>query len=256
MRHLVMFMCVYSLLAGVASTQTIGPGAAVPAVANLPGAAGTFWQSDVVIHNIGDSATSVRLLLFPEIRGGEPTFDAVTSEPIQVPALGQITISNVVQSEFGMPNKKGALSVISEDGSPVVVASRTYTFGQDGGSFGQEIVGNLVSDTAWAAGARHDSSYRTNLGIYLPSAPAEGETTIFTVTIRDPDGEQVSSGGMSFGYAGLQQRPLSDFGAEQLIEGSVMVQCSDPDLVWYGYISRVDQISGDAVYRPLRNQGF
>lgn len=244
------------LLSGGVSAQTIGPGAAIPAVANLPGLGGTFWQSDVVIHNIGEGSTTIRLLLFPEIWAGEPAFEPKTSESILIPALGQKTISNVVQSEFGLFNVKGALSVISEDGAPLVVGSRTYTFGGDGGSYGQEVVGNLVSDTAWASGARHDSSYRTNLGIYLPTDPATGENTTYSVSIRNPEGEEIASGFLTFDQAGMQQVPLSNFGVEQMISGSVMVECNNPDAIWYGYISRVDQISGDAVYRPLKGLGF
>jgi hypothetical protein len=256
MRHFIV-VCLVVLSGPTALfAQTIGPGAAVPAVANLPGVGGTFWQSDVVIHNISDSSTTVRLLLFPEIRGGEPAFEPMTSESILVPALSQTTLSNVVLSEFGLFNAKGALSVISEDGTPVVVGSRTYTFGSDGGSYGQEVFGNLVSDTAWAAGARHDSSFRTNLGIYLPTDPPTAETTAFTVSVRDDEGTEIATGSIVFNQAGLQQVPLSAFGVDQLISGSVSVECSNPDAIWYGYISRVDQISGDAVYRPLRGLGF
>jgi len=236
--------------------QGIGPGGAVPAVANLPGQAGTFWQSDVIIHNPGEAQISVRLLLFPEIRDGGPVFDPMTSDSMTIPALGQLKVSNVVQSVFGLIDAKGALSVISEDGSPIVLGSRTYTFGDDGGTYGQEIFGILVSDRAWAAGAQNDSLYRTNVGVYLPVAPAQGSTVDFEVTIRDPEGNEVSRGTMPFATAGMQQRSLSSLGADQLLDGSVQLVCSDPSFFWYWYISRVDQISGDAVYRPLRGSAF
>ncbi|MEN8164913.1 MAG: hypothetical protein ABFS37_12345 [Acidobacteriota bacterium] len=236
--------------------QGIGPGGAVPAVANLPGLAGTFWQSDVIVHNPGESQISVRLLLFPEIRDGGPAFDPLTSDSMTVPALGQLTVSNVVQSVFGMIDAKGALSVISEDGSPIVIGSRTYTFGDDGGTFGQEVFGILVSDRAWAAGAQNDSLYRTNVGVYLPVPPAQGSLVDFEVIVRDSNGTEITRETMPFPAAGMQQRSLSSLGADQLLGGSVEVICSDPSFFWYGYISRVDQISGDAVFRPLRGMGF
>lgn len=256
MRLSVLFAVILLVITIPAGAQGIGPGGAVPAVANLPGLAGTFWQSDVVIHNPGESQISVRLLLFPEIRDGGPVFEPLTSDGMTVPALGQLTISNVVHSVFGMIDAKGALSVMSEDGSPVVIGSRTYTFGQDGGSYGQEVFGILVSDRGWAAGAENDSLYRTNVGVYLPVAPAQGSTVDFEVIVRDPAGAEIGRGTMEFPAAGMQQRNLSSLGADQLFAGSVEVVCSDPTYFWYGYISRVDQISGDAVYRPLRGMGF
>ncbi len=257
MRLSVLFAVVLLGITNPAGTQGIGPGGAIPAVANLPGLGGTFWQSDVVIHNPGESQISVRLLLFPEIRNGAPVFEPLTSDSMTVPALGELTVFNVVQSVFGMIDTKGALSVISEDFSPIVIGSRTYTFGDDGGTFGQEVFGILVSDRAWAAGAQNDSLYRTNVGVYLPPpGPAQGSTVDFEVIVRDPTGAEVGRGTMRFPDAGMQQRNLSAMGADLLLEGSVEVVCSDPSYFWFGYISRVDQISGDAVYRPLRGMGF
>lgn len=239
-----------------AGAQGIGPGGAIPAVANLPGLAGTFWQSDVSIHNPGETPTTIRLLLFPEIRNGEPEFDPITSDGMTVPALGQLTISNVVQSVFGKINTKGALSIISEDGSPIVLGSRTYTFGEDGGTFGQDVSGILVADRGWAAGAENDSLYRTNVGVYLPVGPAQGSTVDFEIIVRNPDGSEAGRGTLDFPSAGMQQKSLSSMGITQFFDGSIEVVCSDSGYFWYGYFSRVDQMTGDAVYRPLRGTGF
>ncbi len=256
MRIFVFVTVILVLITIPVTAQGIGPGGAIPAVANLPGLAGTFWQSDVTIFNPGENQISVRLLLFPEIRDGGPVFDPVTSDSISIPAMGQLTVSNVVQSLFGMINTKGALSVISEDGSPVAIGSRTYTFGLDGGTYGQEVFGVLVSDRAWAAGAKNDSLFRTNVGVYLPVGPVQGSTVDFEVIVRDPEGAEIGRGTMEFPAAGVQQKNLSFVGADQLFDGSVEIVCSDPSYFWYGYLSRVDQISGDAVYRPLRGTGF
>jgi hypothetical protein len=34
----------------------------------------------------------------------------------------------------------------------------------------------------------------------------------------------------------------------------VVFRCSDPTLAWYAYASRVDQVTGDAVYRAARGR--
>jgi hypothetical protein len=253
MRTLLLSWVILGVVAPVFG-QGIGPGATVPAVANLPGVGGSFWRSDLHVQNPGETAASFRVLLFPEIRGGQPQFEAMTSDSIAVPARGQMVLSNVVQTVFGLSDVKGAVSVISEGGNPLVVGSRTYTFGEDGGSYGQEVFGVLVRGTAWASGVREDASFRTNLGIFLPIEPVPSAQ--FTVRIRDNDGEIVAEGFMNFSHAGLIQRSLGAFGVGLLFDGTVEVECSDPDLVWYGYVSRVDQISDDPVYRPLRGLGF
>jgi hypothetical protein len=247
-------VCVMLCAAVSVGAQGIGPGATVPAVANLPGVGGSFWQSDIVVQNPGETAVAFRLLLFPEIRGGEPEFEPMTSDSFSVAANGQTELTNVVQTVFGKTNAKGAVSVISEGGEPLVVGSRTYTFGGDGGSYGQEVFGVLLRDVAWAAGVREDASYRTNLGIFLPIDPVT--PLQFAVRVRDNDGDLVAEGTMNFAHAGLIQRNLGAFGVNLLFGGTVEVQCSDPDAVWFSYVSRVDQISDDPVFRPLRGMGF
>ena len=251
-------LLVLLLLAAAAGApaQTIGPGAAVPVVAHISGVGFTFWQSDVVIHNPNDGETAAQLLLFPEIKGGEPDFEIRTSDWYTIPARGQLTLTNVMVSVFGLYDTKGGMSVISNNGNSLVVGSRTYTYGNDGGSFGQDVSGVLVAERAWAAGARQDGFFRTNVGIYLPVSPAVGQSVSFTVLVRDGEGAEVATATMAFPEAGMQQRSLESMGVSLLTGGSVEVSCSDPAFPWYGYISRIDYLSGDAVYRPLRGEAY
>jgi hypothetical protein len=235
-----------------ATAQFVAPGGTIPAVANLPGVGGTFWRSDVSVLNINDFDVNIVMYLLPEIRDGSPTFEPLISDPIQIPANGQITLANVVQSVFGLMNRKGALSVLSLDGSPITLSSRTYTFGDDGGSYGQDIHSLLVSRMAWAPGVREDAFFRTNVGIFLPMEPSPG--AVFTVTIFDDEGTQRGSGNFFFPEAGVQQRNIEALGVGTMVDGYAVFSCSDPSLVWYGYASRVDQTTGDAVYRAARGR--
>ncbi len=237
------------LLAATATAQSLGPGGNIPVVANLPGVAGTFWRSDVVITNPTDTATSVMLTLLPEIREGSTTFASKTVGPLDLPARAQLTLANVVQSRFGLIDAKGALQVYTTNGVPVALASRTYTNDTQGGSYGQEVSGTIAARQAWVGGVEHDSLYRTNLGVvWLWSDPVQ-----FTVDVYDASGTEVASGTVGFNEAGLQQKSLTAFGVGTLVDGYVVVTCSDPDAIWYAYGSRVDQITGDAVYRPAKS---
>jgi hypothetical protein len=230
-----------------ALAQFVGPGGTIPVVANNPGRKGTFWRSDVHVVNINPTDTSFRLLLLPEIEHGERAFEPQTSDPILIPAGAQITIANVVQSVFGMVDAKGALSVLSTEFFPLVISSRTFTVAQDGGSYGQEVTGVLVTDTGWTSGVRHDSLFRTNIGLYMPFDQVPAVT--FVITVFDSNGTVVGSGSLLFSLAGLQQKSLNAFGVDTLLDGYVVITCSDPSLTWFAYVSVVDQVTGDAVYR-------
>jgi hypothetical protein len=255
MRRIFLLLVLVVLLAPSARAQFVAPGGTLPVVASLPGLNNTDWRTDLSIVNLGTTETSVVMLLQPEIRDGVPVFEPVASDPMVIEAGAQRTIRNVLGTVFGLGNdKKGALSIFSTDFSPLVIGARIYTLGDDGGSYGQNVEGVLVAKEAWAPGVTHDDFYRTNLGIFLPVDPLPGQTVRYTVTVRDGAGDQVGTGTVAFTEAGLQQRSLSTFGVGQLLEGYVEVSCQDQSLTWYGYISRVDQVSGDAVFRPLRGR--
>jgi len=242
------------LWAPAASAQFVAPGGSIPVVANTPGVNGTFWRSDVSVLNLNDWNTSIVLVLLPEIRDGSQVFEPRVSDTIQLPANSQRTLANVLQSEFGLVNKKGALSVLSLDGSPLVMSSRVYTFDGGGGSFGQDVHAILVANQAWAPGLREDSLFRTNVGVFLPVDPLPGAPVVFTVTVHEADGDVAGEGTMTFNQAGVQQRNVQAFGVDNMLEGYVVFRCNDPSAAWYAYASVVDQTTGDAVYRAARGR--
>ncbi len=231
-----------------AAGQFVGPGMTIPVVANLPGLNNTFWMTDVTVLNLGDSSTDVLLQLFPEIVGGEGSFEPMTSTIEEIPPGGEVVLSNVVQTTFGQFNTKGSLLVYSFGTSELIVTSRTYTFGGcGGGSYGQNVIGTVAANEAFLGGMRHDAMFRTNIGVFWPIDTADPVS--FTITVFTPDGSRLASGSLSFNEPGLQQISLSNLGIDSLAEGWVRIQCSDPELVWYAYGSRVDQATGDAVYQ-------
>lgn len=251
MRYILSLMMLVGMPA-LAVAQAIGPGGPIPAVANLPGVGGTFWQSDVSIVNLDLTPTTVSLTLLPEIRNGGQLFEPIMVER-SIPAGGQITLTNIVLSVFNRPGDKGGLLVFSQNGAPLVLASRTFTSAQTGGTYGQDVHGVLVAKRAWVGGVRHDAAYRTNVGVLLPVDPPPGTTLEFTVTVRDAAGADVASGSFVLPAAGLLQRSLSNFGVGLLLDGQLEITCSDPSQPWSAFVSQVDQTTGDAVYRAARS---
>ncbi len=238
-----------------AGAQFVAPGGTIPAVANIPGENDTFWRSDVSVLNLSSAGTEVVLLLLPELKSTGPTFDPQISDPMPIAGDGQLTLTNVVTAVFGLRNVKGGLSVFSTNGAPLVLASRTYTNADDGGSYGLNVTGVLVADTAWVANVEHDGLFRTNIGVFLPADPPAGQQLVFTVTVYDVDGLEMAEGSLIFSSAGLRQKDLDFFGLEGiLLDGWVKIRCSDPTAIWYAYATVIDNVSGDSVYRAAITQ--
>jgi hypothetical protein len=256
MRKMLFLALSVILAASPAAAQFVAPGGTVPAVSGtVNGENGTVWRSNVSVLNVSSSATSVVFVLFPEIRNTGPVFEIQQSEPIDIEGNSQLTIANVVTSLFGERGKNGALSVFSTNGAPVVVASRTYTPGSSGGSFGLNVYGVLVADTAWIANVEHDGFFRTNVGVFSPINPTQGQSLIFNVAVFDADGVEVGSGSMAFEEAGLKQKNLDFFGVEDaLLDGWLEIRCSDPTAIWYAYATVIDNVTGDSVYRAAITQ--
>jgi hypothetical protein len=134
-------------------------------------------------------------------------------------------------------------------GTPLVISSRTFTY-EGGGSYGQDVGGLLVANQAWIAGLQHDGFFRTNVGIFWYWDLAAS----FTISVYDADGDLVAERVIAFDQAGMQQISLTTVGVDTLSGGYAVITCSDPGSGWYAYASRVDQVTGDAVFRPARGR--
>ncbi len=256
MRKMLLVVLAVMVSASPAAAQFVAPGGTIPAVSGtVSGENGTVWRSNVSVLNVSSSATSVVFVLFPEIRINGPVFEIQQSDPIPIEGNSQLTIANVVTSLFGERGKNGALSVFSTNGSPLVLASRTYTPGPTGGSFGLSVYGVLVADKAWIANVAHDSSFRTNIGVFTPLDPPNGQSLVFVVSVFDADGVEVASGSLIFDEAGLKQKNLDFFGVDDpLLDGWVEIRCGDPSAIWYAYATVIDNVTGDSVYRAAITQ--
>ncbi len=161
----------------------------VPAVAHANGRFGSFWTSDLWIYQQG--ATVIHLWL------NKPGQDNTDGESVVV-NLDQpvIFIPDVVGSLFGTEGS-GSLHYIAD--GPVTVTSRTWTPGEEGGSYGLTLPGEPVGAASFAGSGQAGTlrvvvnqrqGFRANFGVVNVSpVPVTVLVEIFTADGEPAPGE-------------------------------------------------------------------
>ena len=228
----------------------------VPAAANVAGLNGTYWRTDLSLHNPHSSELPVVLQFLPsdsDNRVADTLF--LTLEP-----WATFNLWDVLGSEYFATEGTGSILVFADWDLPCdpiedcdfLATSRTYTLNPDGGSgeYGQTIPGTSTwvgidwNTLGYAAGILNDDlSFRSNVGISSWSA----DWTSVVVDIQDADGVIVES----FTYEVPPFGHIQDRLATQLEGGSVVFWIHDgpDDALVFGYISVVDQFTGDASFQ-------
>ncbi len=197
MRKLIPALVLAALLVGAAAPALADSGGHlegyVPAVAHADGKFDAFWTTDVWIYQQG--ATVIHLWLNP------PGQDNTNGDSVVVTLDEPVVfLPDVVASVFGTEGA-GSLHYLAD--GPVTVSSRTWTPGQQGGSYGLSIPGRPITSASipgtGQAGAQRvvvnkNSDFRANYGLVNVSAvPASVLVEIFTA-----DGEPAPGNNTSF----------------------------------------------------------
>ncbi len=137
----------------------------VPSVAHVAGADGSFWTSDLVLHNRGSVPAPITLKFLGNWRDGTSGPEkSVTLDPFQT-----VTYADVLASVFGIADDAGALEVLTPS-DQVTVRSRTFTAAA-GGTVGDGLPGvrrsafftDQTSPSPVLTGLREDDRFRSNL---------------------------------------------------------------------------------------------
>lgn len=168
MRRLLIVVLSAAILSAVAGQVDAASGGHlegyVPAVANVKGKFGSFWTSDVWIYHQG--ASVIHLWLNKPGRDNTDAASVVVNldEPV-------IFLPDVVGTLFGTEGS-GSLHYIAD--GPVTVTSRTWTPGEEGGSYGLTLPGEPVAAASFADGGQagtlrvvvnQRSGFRANFGV-------------------------------------------------------------------------------------------
>ncbi|NOZ94702.1 MAG: hypothetical protein GXP47_08195 [Acidobacteria bacterium] len=234
-----------SLLVRGCPGETLDDGAAfemaLPAMAHTEGRNGTFWRSDLVLHNPGNDA--VRVNVWP--LGPAGGSDGVATVSVVLTPGQAVMLQDLLPGLLDSDEPSGG-AVLSADG-PVTAASRTFT-GDGDGTWGQNVP--LVPSGSWVqagqrvvlAGLAQDGATRTNLGLLNPgSSPLD-----VTVRFHGADGSVLGERTWTVPARGWRQ---IDLALEQA--GAAPVSLAWAELDGNGdfvaYASVIDNATGDAV---------
>jgi hypothetical protein len=136
----------------------------VPAVAKVKGKFGSFWTSDLWIYHQG--ATVIHLWL------NKPGQDNTDGKSVVVNLDEPVVfLPDVIGSLFGTEGS-GSLHYVAD--GPVTVTSRTWTPGEEGGSYGLTLPGQPVSAASFAGSGQagtlrvvvnQRTGFRANFGV-------------------------------------------------------------------------------------------
>ena len=228
----------------------------VPAAANTPGLNGTVWHTDVSLHNPHSFDLPVILQFLPS------DTDNLVADTMYVTLAPWETFNlwDVLGADYFAVSGTGAILAFADwdlscepmEDCDFLVTSRTYTLDPDDGigEYGQTIPGSSTwhgidwTTLGYAAGVLNDgSSFRANVGI----ASWSEDWTSVAVDVQDADGAIVESLSYEVPPFGHVQERL----AVPIEGGSLVFWLEDgpDDALVYGYVSVVDQITGDASFQ-------
>ena len=217
----------------------------VPSVAHIAGADGSFWTSDLVLHNRGGAPAPITLKFLGSFRNGisgpEKSF---TLDPFQT-----VTYADVVSSVFGIGDDAGALEVLTSS-DLLAVRSRTFTAAA-GGSVGDGVSGvrqsafftDQTSPSPVLTGLREDDRFRSNLVLVNgTTAPVD-----VLVAARDSTGASVGSKTYTLPPLGMVQDSRflmgAEFGAQSRTDVTVSLSSSTPGAAFTASAVVVDNAS-------------
>jgi len=228
----------------------------VPAAANTAGLNGTFWRTDLSLHNPHSFDLPVEIDFLPSDSDNNVA-DAlfVTLGPWET-----VNLWDVLGPEYFATGGTGAVLVVADwslacepvEDCEFLATSRTYTVDPRTGigEFGQTIPGSSTwqgidwTTLGYAAGILNDGvSFRSNIGI----ASWTDDWISVVVDVQDADGVIVDSRGYEVPPFGHLQRRLTS----PIEGGSVVFWLEDGpvDPLFFGYVSVVDETTGDASFQ-------
>jgi PKD repeat protein len=225
----------------------------LPVSAQTSGAGGTDWRTELTIHNAGEGPAELTLtwLPDPEVAG--------QTRRVAIAAGRTAVWARALNELFGVASGRGAIAIeaASDQEYPDIhVASRTFTTGDDGGSYGQAVgvTGEVAGiGNEWLTGLEWSPDYRTNIGwVNRSSDPARVRFQLTDSSGANLGERAVDASAGSFSQTSLAS--LYEFLTTQQRSGLTLRVSSEPQGAVTSYASVVDNRSQDPIFIPARPQ--
>ena len=211
-------------------------------VAKTGGANGTFWRTDARVFN--PNGYSIAMTVEPL---GFPTASTI---PLNVAAGAILDLPDVL-SRFGVSAPAaGALRFRSSD--PFLVFGRTQNVdptGERPGTFAASQAAVLVpsqlvasGQTGSFSGVEQSSRFRSNLALLAIEGGAAG-----TLSLRGPGSELLGTASFALSARQWQQKSICDWFPGVTFAGTVRADVALSSGQLDGYLSRIDNATGDPV---------
>ena len=217
----------------------------VPAAGTGPGAAGSRWSSELVVHNAASVPVDITMT-YHDASG------ASAAKPATIGARATVTTADIVKNVFGLDSGTGAITIGVDDSRAgnLAVTSRTFNTSSNG-IFGQDVPAvnaddaSAAGDLAVLEGPSSATDFRFNFGVYaVNDASVRWELVRADGTIaatKDVD----YTGGTQFQYNGGVSTLLGVTPADHDV---VYANVTKGKVVTYG--SAINNGSGDPTFVP------
>lgn len=248
---LVSLLCVTAAVAGAEEIRFI------PAASSSPGRFGTTWSTDLWIYNLQDDGP---ITVWASFLGPADGKAAGEEMAVDLPTGAMVTVHDAVRELFGL-TASGAIRLRSE--YRFEARSRTFNQADGGGELGQgipavalpasegaEVMLNSSGALLGAGNVPGADGVRTNLGLLNTS----DETVTFDVWVFQDEPERTLVGfrrSLEIGPGEWFQADVFELvnAADRVVPSArVMFWDEDRGQGLIGYLSRVDNRSGDATY--------
>ncbi len=242
-----MLVALVASLAGAAAPPVSTPGEHVFLVAtsaHSPGAAGSNWVTDLVLHNPADTPATVNVYFLE--RGRDNSGAAGVS--LGLAANSSTRLADVVAVTFGRNPASGAI-LLGSSGALLVV-SRTFNNAATG-TYGQYVEGYPALDAVTGneqvrlLQLARTTTYRTNIGV----ANATGSRLVVQVALYRADGSSLGTRTLSllpYGYA-QDDDTFAKVGTTSVPDGYAVVSSATAGARYFTYASVIDSRSNDPI---------
>jgi len=213
----------------------------IPAGGHLPGAYGTSWRSDAVLHNPGIREASAALFF---LESGQDNSRSI-GHVVTVSAGGSLELDDFVLNTFGRASASGAVFLSSDE--PLFVTSRTYNDASSG-TYGQLVPGIDLADAIRGDTAvrliqlTRNTRYRTNIGfVNTADTPLHVRVELFNA-----DGTALGS--PDYDIAPMSFFQQSDILGTHVEDAWALITSDTSDARYFSYASVVDNHSGDPIF--------